>query len=259
VKFVIYSCLNCEMCRKGYESLCFNSKFGGLGYEGTFQQYVKSYLNSVTPIPDKVTSEEACPVLCAGVTVYRAIREAETRVRDWIVIPGAGGGLGHLAIQYATAKGLRVLAVDAAEKRKICLELGAEKFIDFKESGDDLVKHIIEATDGRGPHCALIAAASPKAYAQAVMYVRPSGYVMAVGLSGDGMAQLPINRFVVAGLKMVGGLTGNRQDVIEALELVAAGKVKVIHEVRPMSEVNGVIEDMRKGAILGRVVLDIAK
>jgi propanol-preferring alcohol dehydrogenase len=157
----------------------------GFNVDGTFQQFVVSYVNHVTPIPEGYDSFEAASILCAGVTVYRAIKNSQTQMGNWIVLPGAGGGLGHLAIQYARARGLRVIAIDTGdEKKELCLRLGAEKWIDFRES-KDLVKDIRDITDGLGAHAAIVTAANGAAYQQAVDYLRSGGTLMAVGLPGE--------------------------------------------------------------------------
>jgi len=249
--------LNCQNCRRGCECQCDNLKFGGYSVDGSFQQYVRSYIYHVTPIPDNISSPDACPILCAGVTVWKAIRDADTRVGDWAVIPGAGGGLGHLGIQYCVAKGLRVIAVDAADKKDACLKLGATTFIPFNTK--DLVAEIIKETDGRGAHLALVLPASSEAYTQACKYVRSNGCVMAVGLVPEDNAELPVNRIIIGAVRFQGSLTGNRQDAIEALELAAIGKVKATIEVRPMSQINQIVEDLEAGKITGRVVMDVSK
>ena len=127
------------------------------------------------------------------------MKNSGAKIGDYVALPGAGGGLGHLAIQYANAMGLRVIAIDSGEeKKKLCLSLGAEHWIDFKES-KDLVADIKAASGGFGPHAAIVTAASvsflvydiiclahclsqPSAYQQAVDYLRPSGTLVLVGL-----------------------------------------------------------------------------
>lgn len=175
----------------------------GFTVDGTFQQYVVSYVNHVTPIPEGLDSFAGASILCAGVTVYRAIKYSETQLGDWIVLPGAGGGLGHLgqctcldrlrhraddcsfvAIQYAKLRGLRPIAIDSgAEKKKLCLELGAEAWIDFKECKDVVAE--IKSITGIGAHSAVVTAATGAAYQQAIDYLRPGGTLMAVGLPGE--------------------------------------------------------------------------
>ncbi|KAH9958360.1 GroES-like protein [Lactifluus volemus] len=236
VKWLADSCLQCEQCRKGLEQTCSKAKLSGYTVDGTFSQYVVSYVSHVTPIPESLSSQEAASFLCAGVTVYRALKYSQTNPGDWIVIPGAGGGLGHLAVQYAVhAFGLRVIAIDTgAEKRRLCLELGSEKWIDFRET-KDLVKDIKEAAGGDGPHATLVSAASSSAYEQAVDYLRPGGSLLLVGLPGKAQIGASIFWTVVKGINMVGSYVGNRQDAREALDIASMGKIRCHFVQKPLS------------------------
>lgn len=113
-------------------------------------------------------------------TVYKALKVSNTKVGDFVVLPGAGGGLGHLAVQYARAMGLRVIAVDTgADKKKLVLGLGAEKWIDFKES-KNIVQDIKDACDGLGPHAAVVTPAhvSDFAFARFLSDCRETGLAL---------------------------------------------------------------------------------
>ncbi|KAI0078291.1 GroES-like protein [Panus rudis PR-1116 ss-1] len=257
IKWLAYSCLDCEACRKGNEQVCEKGKYSGFSVDGTFSQYVVSYVSHVTPIPDGLASEEAASILCAGITVYRAIKYSNTHIGDWIALPGAGGGLGHLAVQYATAMGLRVVAIDTgAEKRDLVLKLGAEKWIDFKET-KDLVKDIKEATGGAGPHATVITATSNQAYEQAVDYLRPGGSLMVVSLPGKGKLTADIFFTVTKAINIIGSYVGNRQDAREALDIAARGKVKCYFALKPLSALQETYEGLEKGTVVGRVVLNM--
>lgn len=254
IKYVIDSCMHCEMCRRGHEQNCPSRKIAGAHVDGTFAEYTVAFVNHLIPIPDGFSSAEAAPILCAGVTVYNALTKLDTPPGSWIVIPGAGGGLGHLGIQYAVVKGLRVLAIDSGEgKRELCLSLGAEKYIDFAESKDIIAD--VKATCGElGAHAALITTASNTAYVQAGWYLRPHGTVLCVGVAQT-VSGLPMARIIDVGIKYIGSMTGNRQAAREALELAARGKVRCHFTERPISEINSVLEDMSNGKLVGRVVL----
>ncbi|ESK84817.1 mannitol-1-phosphate dehydrogenase [Moniliophthora roreri MCA 2997] len=258
IKWLADSCLDCEQCRKGREQNCSSAKLSGYTVDGTFQEYVVSFTNHVTPIPDGLRSDEAASILCAGVTVYRAIKYSETEAGDWIVLPGAGGGLGHLAVQYARVRGLRVIAVDTGnEKRDLCLRLGAEKFIDFKES-KNIVEEIMAIT-GSGAHSAVVTSASSSGYTQAIDYLRPGGTLMAVGLPGKATLDASIFFTVFKSIKILGSYVGNRQDAREAIDIAARGGVKVHFVTKPLAELKDVYEGMKAGNIAGRVVLDYSK
>jgi len=259
IKWLADSCLDCESCRKGLEQNCVEAKLSGFTVDGTFQEYVVSFVHHVTPIPEGLDSNEAASILCAGVTVYRAIKHSQTNPGDWIVLPGAGGGLGHMAVQYAVNMGLRVIAIDTgAEKKELCLSLGAEKWIDFKES-KDLVQDIKDATGGFGAHAAVVTAATGAAYSQAVNYLRNGGTLMAVGLPGEATLDASIFFTVYKSISILGSYVGNRQDAIEALDIAARGKVKCHYALKGLSDLKEVYEGIAKGAYAGRIVLDMKK
>ncbi|KAL5532475.1 ADH1_2 [Sanghuangporus sanghuang] len=259
IKFVANSCLNCEMCLKGLEGLCYNLQSSGAVIDGTFCEYAVSYVNHVTPIPDSLDSPTASAIMCAGLSVYSALQQCNAHIGDWVIVPGAGGGLGHLAIQYAVAMGLRVVAIDTgSEKRELCISLGAEKWIDYKTSSD-VATDVRAATGGLGAHAAIVTAGGNDAYASAGMYLRSGGYLMCVGIPQNGLLSLPILLVAGRGLTVRGIFVGNRQQSIEAVNIAAAGKVKCRYSIRGLSELESVYEEMEKGRIVGRVVLDISK
>src|SRR5262250_3338751 len=106
------ACGHCEFCRSGWETLCLEQKNSGYSVNGSFAQYALARAEYVGRIPKNLPFVDAAPILCAGVTTYKALKETRTRPGEWVVISGAGGGLGHVAIQYAKAMGLHVAAVD---------------------------------------------------------------------------------------------------------------------------------------------------
>jgi len=255
LKWLDTTCMRCEMCRKGAEINCPLWKINGYSVDGTFADYKVSYIDYVTPIPKNLDGAAAASILCAGVTVYKALMQSNTIVGNWVAIPGAGGGLGHLAVQYAVAMGLRVLAIDTGEQKKaLTLELGAEKWIDFRES-QNIIADVMAATDGAGPHAAIVAAAVAAPFNEAVMYLRPTGTMVALGLPAAASLNVPIGVIVGKCLKIVGSAVGNRQDAIEALDMAARGKVKCHYELKALNDINSIFTAMERGEIAGRVVV----
>lgn len=205
IKSLATSCLQCEPCREvstrsttlrptcytadplsfaaqGHESSCSQAVSSGYFIDGTFCEYAVTFLNHVTPIPEEVPMELAAPILCAGVTMLAALKKSGTKPGDYLLVAGAGGGLGHLAVQYAVAQGRRVIAVDTGDdKKKLCLGYGAHAFLDFKDPGNFIDK-VKEVSGGQGPHAAIIASGSGAAYEAALDYLRPHGTLVAVGL-----------------------------------------------------------------------------
>ncbi|CCO37909.1 alcohol dehydrogenase [Rhizoctonia solani AG-1 IB] len=202
----------------------------------------------------------AAPILCAGVTVFKAIKQAGTQPGDIIVISGAGGGLGHLAIQYAISGfGLRVIALDTGdEKKKLCSTLGAESFIDFKSS-PDVIAEIKKVADGLGPHAAIVASASSAGYDQALQYLRPGGTLVAVGLPPGAKIEADVFWTVVRSITVKGSYVGNREDARQALDIAARGRVRTTYRVEPLGKLPEVFKEMKEGKLAGRVVLDLWK
>lgn len=177
---------------------------------------------------------------------------------DWVALPGAGGGLGCLALQYAKYMGYRTIAVDTgADKKALCETLGADAWVDFKQT-DDIVKAIKAATtDGLGPQGAVITSPRPEAYETAMQYIRPTGTVVAVGLPhGGAKIHCDVRDTVMLKKKLKGSNVGNRKEAIEALQIVASGKVTCPIEIRPFDQLNQTLDDLKAGKISGRVVLD---
>ncbi|EKM77296.1 hypothetical protein AGABI1DRAFT_86600 [Agaricus bisporus var. burnettii JB137-S8] len=255
IKWIAYSCLECEPCRKSFEQNCENVQISGYTIDGTFQQYVVSYVHCVTPIPEGLDSAAAASLLCAGLTVYRALKYSETGPGDWIVLPGAGGGLGHLVIQYAKYMGRRVIAIDGGEeKRKLCLSLGADHWIDFKTC-KDVTAEIKRVTGGKGAHATVVTTASSSGYSQAIDYLRPNGRLMAVGLPAKTTLDADIFWTVYKSITIHGSYVGNRQDAIECVDIAATGAVKVHYAEKHIDDLEDVYSALNEGKIAGRIVL----
>lgn len=136
---------------------------------GSFQQYAIAKAAHVARLAKEIPLDGVAPILCAGITVYKGLKESSVRPGQTVAIVGAGGGLGSLAQQYAKAMGLHVIAIDSGEeKKKMCLEqLGSQAFIDFATS-QNVVKDVQSATtDGMGPHAVILVAVSEKPFQQA--------------------------------------------------------------------------------------------
>lgn len=261
VKWVSHICGSCLACVSGYDGACFNQKISGaLTYPGTFQHYVTSQATYVTPIPDDLPSDAAAPMLCAGITAYSALRKSNTKSGQWVVLLGAGGGLGHLATQIAAgAIGLRVIGIDSGNKREIVMESGAEHFIDFTAS-KDVAKEVMDLTGGLGAHAVVNLTASNSAYAMSMDMLRFGGTLVCAGIpEGD---PLPIasafpQLLIGKALKIVGVAVGDRKDAIEVLDLAARGVIKTHFRTEKMENLTEVFEQMHKGEVAGRVVLDL--
>ncbi|KAF1783922.1 Polyketide synthase, enoylreductase domain [Phytophthora cactorum] len=250
VKWLANSCLGCEDC-EGHESTCVDADLHGFTVDGSFQQWCVSFSEHVTPIPTDLPMHAAAPILCAGVTVYKALKEIEGSCGDFVVIPGAGGGLGHLACQYARAMGYRVIAIDSGDdKRKLVASYGIKDFIDFKEG--NVKEKVFEATEGRGAHATVVVASGGEAYKDALSFLRPHGAVV----WWDTYITAEVFGSVLNSHRIIGSYVGNRQDSIEALKLAAAGDVSTTYTIEKLDNLPSVFERMAAGKLAGRIVLD---
>ncbi|KAI4131027.1 MAG: hypothetical protein LQ338_001440 [Usnochroma carphineum] len=260
VKWLNGSCLQCDFCQQADEPLCPKALLSGYTVDGTFQQYAIGKATHVARIPKEVPLDAVAPVLCAGITVYKGLKESGARPGETVAITGAGGGLGSLACQFAKAMGLRIIAVDAGEeKEKMTKELGAEVFCDFAKT-QDLVKDVQAATeDGMGPHAVLLVAVSEKPFQQAAEYVRPRGTVVALGMPAGAFLKAPVFQTVVQMKTIKGSYVGNRKDTAEALDFFKRGLIKAPFKTIGMSKLQEVYDMMQEGKIAGRYVVDTSK
>jgi alcohol dehydrogenase, propanol-preferring len=246
-----YACGTCDHCVSGWETLCLEQQNMGYSFDGGFGEYAKAYARYVVKVPEGVDPLDAAPLTCAGLTTYKAVKVAGTRSSDIVAVFGVGG-LGHLAIQYAAIAGGRVVAVDLVdEKLELARELGAEFTINA--SREDPVEAIQRLG---GADQAIALAVSPRAFEQAYGSLRRHGTLVFVALPADNEVKLPIFETVLSGITIVGSIVGTRAELREVFELHAAGKTKVIREVRPLEEVNEAIADVEAGRALARIVLE---
>ena len=246
------ACGHCQYCRTGWETLCHQQQNTGYSVNGGFAQYVLADPDYVGLLPEKLEFGGAAPVLCAGVTVYKALKETEVRPGEWVVVSGVGG-LGHMAVQYAKAMGMHCAAVDIAdEKLRLARTLGADLVVNA--AAENAVESI--QRECGGAHGVLVTAVSPKAFAQAMGMVRRKGTVALVGLP-PGDFPLPIFATVLNRITVRGSIVGTRQDLAESIQFAADGKVKAHFSWEPMEAINSIFERMEKGLIDGRIVMRI--
>jgi alcohol dehydrogenase, propanol-preferring len=245
------ACGQCEYCRTGWDSLCAAQHNTGYSVNGSFAEYVIGAAPYVGRLPQGCDFAEMAPILCAGVTTYKGIKETEAKPDEWIAISGIGG-LGQVAIQYAKAMGLHVAALDVTEdKLALALASGAEVTVNARSP--DAAEQIVKYTGG-GAHGVLVTAVSPGAFAQALKLVRRKGTISLVGLP-PGDFQIPIFDVVMNRITIRGSIVGGREDLAEAIAFAAEGKVRpMINEVR-LEDVNQVFANLKAGKIEGRAVM----
>ncbi|NLS19989.1 alcohol dehydrogenase AdhP [Rhizobium sp. P40RR-XXII] len=254
VPWLYTACGHCKHCLGGWETLCEEQQNTGYSVNGSFAEYVLADPNYVGHLPDNVSFIDIAPILCAGVTVYKGLKVTDTKPGDWVVISGIGG-LGHLAVQYAKAMGLNVIAVDIDdEKLELAKSLGASLAVNARK--DDPIAFVKKEVGGA--QGVLVTAVSPKAFEQALGMVGRGG---TVSLNGLPPGDFPLSIFdtVLNGVTVRGSIVGTRLDLQEALDFAGEGKVKATIATDRLENINDIFARMHKGDIQGRVVIDFAK
>jgi D-arabinose 1-dehydrogenase-like Zn-dependent alcohol dehydrogenase len=244
------ACGVCEFCRGQHANSfvtaanCASPTLTGVNVDGAHAEYIVADVGGTVLLPDGVSYEHAAPTLCAGYTVWAAIRRADPRPGARIAVVGIGG-LGHLAIQYAKAAGYDVTAVThTPEKQELALELGADTVVadgaGLKEAGGaDLLMHTSN---------------SHAAVAGAMEGLRPWGKLVMMGIAVDEMT-LPALPLVSHSYQIVGSAHNGMEYLAEALDLVARGKVQPVIELFPKDRVTDAYERVVSGKVRFKAVV----
>lgn len=250
VPWLHHACGHCKSCITGWETLCRSEpQYTGYTVNGGFADYVLADPAYVGHLPDSLGFEPAAPVLCAGVTVYKGLKETDARPGQTVVISGIGG-LGHMAVQYAKAMGLHVIAVDIADdKLDLARSLGADMIINAATSDA-----VAEVQKGGGAEGVLVTAVSNSAFAQGVGMLAPGGTMSLVGLP-PGDFPLPIFDVVLNRKTIRGSIVGTRADLEEALAFAAEGKAVPHYTTERLDDINSILDRLEHGKVDGRIVM----
>jgi propanol-preferring alcohol dehydrogenase len=251
VPWLYTACGHCRYCLSAWETLCKSQQNTGYSVNGRFAEYVLADPNYVGHLPHNVDFIDIAPILCAGVTVYKGLKVTDTKPGDWVVISGVGG-LGHVAVQYAAAMGLNVLAVDVDDQKlELAKHLGATLAVNARNT--DPVAYVQKEIGGA--QGVLVTAVSPKAFEQA-MHMADRGGTIALNGLPPGDFPLSIFDTVLNGTTVRGSIVGTRLDLQEAIDFAGQGKVKATITTDRLEDINDVFERMKVGKIEGRIVLD---
>ncbi|KAG7663652.1 uncharacterized protein J8A68_002901 [[Candida] subhashii] len=258
IKWLYSTCLTCEYCESTDEQCCGKQVISGYTHDGTFQQYATADAIQAARIPQGVDLASVAPILCAGVTAYKALKTAERKAGEWVCVSGAGGGLGSLAIQYAKAMGFRVVGIDCGqEKGAFVKSLGAEVYVDFMKE-KDVITAVRNATGG-GAHAVINVSVSEKAMQQSISLVRPKGSVVLVGLPPGAIIPVSVFQAVAGSITIRGSAVGNRKDTREAIDMFSRGLIQCPIKVAGLTELPEIFSLMEEGKIMGRYVVDLAR
>jgi propanol-preferring alcohol dehydrogenase len=245
-----YACGTCRHCIGGCETLCERQRNSGYSVNGAFAEYAVIPAAFANPVPEEVSSVDAAPLTCAGVTTYKAIKVAGVAPAETVAIFGVGG-LGHLALQYARIAGGFTIGVDIEDsKLAMATELGADHVVNART--EDPVEAIAKLG---GADVAVALAASPESFDQAYRSLRRGGRLVCVALPGaNASMKLPIFDTVLNGKSVIGSIVGTRNDLADVFALHAAGRTRVISVDRKLDEVNQAMADVLTGRVPARIV-----
>jgi propanol-preferring alcohol dehydrogenase len=247
VPWIHWTCGDCEFCREGNENLCEKQAITGVTVDGGYAEFVKAPASHTQKIPEGLPAAEVAPLFCAGVTVYRALKQARVLPGQRLAVFGIGG-LGHLAVQIACTLGAEVTAVDVSEEKlALAKSLGAARAVHASTA-------IQELRQNGGVHVAMVTSAAIAAYEAAFLSLRPTGTLLAVGLPAEDICFPPI-LMAAKEAHIRASAVGTREDLREVLAMAAAGKIRCQVAARPLAQVNEVLAELRAGRITGRIVL----
>ena len=239
----------CEQCRRGDFAMCVNRKVTGIDFDGGYAEYMIAPAEALAAIPDELPPEEAGPFMCAGVTVYNALRNSGARPGDVVAVQGIGG-LGHLGVQYARQMGFETVALGRGkDKEPLAKKLGAHRYID-----SDAVNTVAELQKLGGARVILATAPSAKAISSVVEGLGVNGNLLVPAAPMDPLTVgvLPL----IMGRRSVSGwYSGTARDSQDTLEFSAFNGVHPMIEKYPLSRVSEAYERMHSGKVRFRVVL----
>ncbi|MBW0595062.1 alcohol dehydrogenase [Mycoplasma anatis] len=257
------ACGACEFCLQGEETLCPNQNMSAYTKDGSYGEYAIGHEDYVAVVPEGLDLITGAPIVCAGVTTYKAIKRAKARPGYWMAVIGVGG-LGQLAIQYAKAMGYRPIGIDLSdEKCELALKSGAEYAFNSRKD-QDWIKKLIEVTGG-GAHAVINTSVATQAAEQGMEILRRGGRQVLVGLpskdaSGQDNVKVSVFWTVLFQRELVGSIVGTRLDLKEPLQYAAEGKVKSeVTKVVKLEEVADIFDKLQKGEFIGRAVIDYRK
>jgi len=244
VPWVQSTCGRCEWCLRGRSMFCANVVGTGGAAPGGHAEYMPARADATMLLPDELSYEQAAPIFCAGYTVWSGLRWADPQPHERVAVVGIGG-LGHLAVQYAKAAGFETIAVShSPDKDKLVRELGA----------DEVVRDGKGLAAAGGADVILATGNSVDAMADAIAGLRPDGRLVLMGFEAKPLPVSPVD-LIMKRIKIVGSQQNGREYLYEALDYAAKGKVKVVAETFPLTDVNKAYDRVAEGKVRFRAVI----
>jgi D-arabinose 1-dehydrogenase-like Zn-dependent alcohol dehydrogenase len=245
-------CFQCDPCRRGDFVNCQNAKITAISFDGGYQEYMVAPAEAVAAMPDDLPAAEAAPLLCAGITVFNALRNSRARGGDLVAVQGIGG-LGHLGIQYARQMGFRTVAIGrGADKKPLAAKLGAHEYIDTSAGAPAAALRKLG-----GANVILATAPDSKSISTLVDGLAVNGTLLVVGAAFDSLTVTPIQ--LISGRKALQGwASGTGKDSEDTLRFSSLTGVRPMIEKYPLEKAADAYDQMISGRARFRVVLTMA-
>jgi alcohol dehydrogenase, propanol-preferring len=259
IRDVCGTCAFCGSPAPDGETRCTAQIFSGGACDGTFAQYTLVPARYLLRIPDEqfgdIADEIVAPVLCGGVTAYKAVKSVpDLKPGQWIVVSGGGGGVGAFAVSFGKAMGYRVIAADAGPgKGSYAIEEGAEHYVDITSpevAAAGVGETVKGLTGGLGASAVVVCTGAPAAYQSALDMLAPFGTLMCVGIPPPaGVFNVHPLMFIGFGWRIMGSAVGTRQDTLEALDFIKKGLVKPKVQWAELDKLAELMDDVVKGKV----------
>jgi D-arabinose 1-dehydrogenase-like Zn-dependent alcohol dehydrogenase len=246
-------CFICENCRRGDFILCVNGKITGISFDGGYAEYTIVPAEAVAAMPDDISDDEAAPLLCAGITVFNAMRNSGTRDGDLVAIQGLGG-LGHLGVQYARQMGFRTVAIGrGSDKEPLAKKLGAHIYVD--SAATDAAAELKKLG---GAHLILATAPDAKSISAVAGGLASNGELLVVGVPPE---PISVSVMQIVGLRqnIQGWPSGSAIDSEDTLRFSVLTGVRPMIERYPLEKAAEAYDRMMSGKARFRVVLTMGK
>jgi D-arabinose 1-dehydrogenase-like Zn-dependent alcohol dehydrogenase len=243
------SCGHCERCRRGDFITCVNGKIPGISYDGGYADYMIAPFDALAAVPEELSSEDAAPLLCAGITTFNALRNSGFKPGEVVAVLGIGG-LGHLGVQYAAKSGCHTIAIARGkDKEPLARKLGAHHYID---SGTENVA--AELMKFGGAKVVLATATNAKAMADTIGGLAPDGRVIVLGVAPEPI-EVPSLDIVLTRRGVVGWPSGTSIDCEDTLKFSVLTDVRPMIETMPLEHAAEAYDKMMSGAARFRMVI----
>jgi D-arabinose 1-dehydrogenase-like Zn-dependent alcohol dehydrogenase len=245
-------CFQCDSCRRGDFFNCQNEKITAIHFDGGYAEYTIAPAEAVAAMPEELHSDEAAPLLCAGITVFNALRNSGARAGDLVAVQGIGG-LGHLGIQYARQMGFRTVAIGrGGDKKALAIKLGAHDYID--NSAGDPAQALQKLG---GANIVLATAPDSKSMSDLVNGLAPRGMLMVIGAGAEALTVTPA-QLIFGSKRIYGWASGTGKDSEDTLKFSSLSGVRPMIERYPLQKAADAYQQMISGKARFRVVLTMS-